>query len=166
MSRPLLNLINFLASEMSFGRISHIWIASVKIHFLLPVLEKPKIPALAAYATVLFAGSLVLMWFLYFTLFLLTSPQCQGLALLGQLVQQSSVLGMWRYCTPVWPQCWEVLPVPLPKTYQGPYFLATLHPFLTLHVAVSWRHSVCLRTPNVPLTSCRTERDRIASAFV
>lgn len=115
---------------MSSGRISHVLIADLNIHFLLPVFQKPQIPLQLC----LLQSCLLEGWCLcdFFISFSPCSPWCWGCC--------SGVMGAGTPCTLGCLQCWDVLPLPLPK----------LHLSMTLSFSPSQTPGSTLNTQSSP----------------
>lgn len=127
---------------MSFGRVSHIWITHVETHFLLPILQKPKIPALAVYAAILFAGGVLFVISFsefYFRLCLSFSfPTPRG-------ARRCLLWGNWYSSPAYWG--WDG-PIPCDRaggraaataSKSRARFIGALHPVLAFHAPVYWR---------------------------
>lgn len=98
---------------MSSGRIAHILITDVNIHFLLPVFQKPQSHFSCLLQSCLLEVCCLCDCFILL-LSLLTSLWFWGCC--------SGVMGAGTHLTLGCLQCWDVLPLPFPKTFQVPSF--------------------------------------------
>lgn len=124
---------------MSSGRISHVLITDVSIHFLLPVFQKPQIPLQLCLLQSCLLEVCCLCDCFTLLVSLLTSLWFWGCC--------SGAMGAGTHCTLGCLQCWDVLPAPLPKNSKF-HLSITPPPFPFPHPSLL----AAPRTPKAPLT--------------